>query len=289
VSSEPFTILPGFYQTRWFALTTAASGILILVAVYRIRIRQISRLMSARLDERVAERTRVARELHDTLLQSFQGLMLRFQSARNLLPGNPTKAVEALDGALDRADQAIAEGRDAIQNLRRSSTTLTNELAPSIAKLAQELSNCSDGENPSTTFSVSVEGSPRDLRLIVRDDIHRIACEALRNAFHHAQAKRIEAEVTYGARELRVRIRDDGKGIERQHLSGGRARHWGLSGMRERAVQIGARLDVWSEVGVGTEVELRIPGPVAYLPSRRVGVLRRVFGGLAKKESTDER
>ena len=288
VSSKSFTVLPGFYQTRWFAVAIVATGFFVIVIAYRIRIRQISRVMSARVDERLAERTRVARELHDTLLQSFQGLMLRFQSARDVLPGNPTKAIEALEGALDRADQAIAEGRDAIQNLR-SSTTLSDELAQAIATLAQELSNGSDGENTSTTFRISVEGSPRDLRPIVRDDIHRIAREALRNAFHHAQADRIEAEVMYGARELRVRIRDDGKGIDTQHLSGGRAKHWGLAGMRERAVQIGAQLNLWSEVGAGTEVELRIPDSVAYMPARRLGSVRRLFGDVVRKDSTDER
>jgi signal transduction histidine kinase len=224
-----------------------------------------------RLDERVNERTRIARELHDTLLQSFQGLMLRFQSARDLLPAQPAKAVEALDGALDRADQAIVEGRDAIQNLR-SSTTVSNELARAIAKLAEELTD----DNPnkgSALFKMSVEGSPRDLHPIVRDDIHRIAREALRNAFRHARAEHIEAEVTYGPRELRVRIRDDGKGIDAQHLSGGRAKHWGLAGMRERAVHIGGQLNLWSEVGAGTEVELRIPGAMAYRAPRR-GVFR---------------
>ena len=226
------------------------------------------------------ERTRIARELHDTLLQSFQGLMLRFQSARDLLPAHPADALEALDGALDRADQAIVEGRDAIQNLR-SSTTVSNELAQAITSLAEELTN--GPEKGSATFRMSVEGSPRDLHPIVRDDIHRIAREALRNAFRHAQADHIEAEVTYGARELRVRIRDDGKGIDPQHVSGGRARHWGLAGMRERAVQIGAQLNLWSEVGAGTELELRIPGAVAYGATRRRGgvfrMLRKQGGG----------
>src|SRR5262249_27176633 len=157
-------------------------------------------------------------------------LMLRFQSARDLLPAQPAKAIEALDGALDRADQAITEGRDAIQNLR-SSTVVSNELAQAITTLAEELSN-GNGRKDCAIFRMSVEGAPRDLHPIVRDDIHRIAREALRNAFHHAQADRIEAEVTYGARELRVRIRDDGKGIDPQQLSGGRAEHWGLAGMR---------------------------------------------------------
>jgi signal transduction histidine kinase len=134
-----------------------------------------------------------------------------------------------------------------------------------------------------------VEGSPRDLNPIVSDDIYRIAREALRNAFRHAQASHIEAEVTYGARELRVRIRDDGTGIDPQHLNAGRARHWGLTNMRERAQQIGSVLSLWSEVGAGTEVELRVPDSRAYMPSRRLGSIRRLFGNVVRKDSTDER
>jgi signal transduction histidine kinase len=257
-----FSIAPAYYQTRWFRFASVITVLVVLMASYQFRLRQIARNFNLRLDERVNERTRIARELHDTLLQSFQGLMLRFQSARNLLPAQPAKAVEALDGALDRADQAIAEGRDAIQNLR-SSTAENNELAQAMTTLAEEI-NGGDPEQSSEMFRMSVEGSPRDLDPIVRDDIHRIAREALRNAFRHAQADHIEAEVTYGAHELRLRIRDDGKGIDPQHLSEGRAKHWGLAGMRERAAHIGAQLNLWSEVGAGTEVELRVPGGVAY-------------------------
>jgi signal transduction histidine kinase len=105
---------------------------------------------------------------------------------------------------------------------------------------------------------------PRDLHPILRDDIYRIAREALQNAFRHAQAANIETEVTYGQRVLRLRIRDDGKGIDPKLLDTGRDGHWGLPGMRERAQEIGAQLEMWSEVGAGTEVELRIPGAIAY-------------------------
>jgi signal transduction histidine kinase len=217
--------------------------------------------LALRFEERLAERTRIARELHDTLLQSFQALMLHFQAVNDLLP--PGKAKEALEKALDRADQAIVEGRDAIQNLR-SSTTATNDLAETLTALGEELAPARDGEGASATFRVSIEGRPRDLHPIVRDDIYRIVREALRNAFHHAQARKIEADVTYGERLLRLRIRDDGKGIDPKLLDVGRDGHWGLPGMRERAEQIGARLEMWSEVGAGTEVELRGPGPIAY-------------------------
>jgi len=220
--------------------------------------------LTLRFEERLAERTRIARELHDTLLQSFQGLMLNFQAVNDLLP--PGKEKDALEKALDRADQAIAEGRDAIQNLR-SSTTVSNELAHAMSVLGEELAG--GAERSSTTFRVSVEGRPRDLHPILRDDVYRIAREALRNAFRHAKATKIEAEIMYGERLLRLRIRDDGKGIDPQLLDAGRDGHWGLPGMRERAQQMGARLDMWSEVGAGTEVELNIPGPIAYGQSAR--------------------
>lgn len=236
-----------------------------------------------RFEERLAERTRIARELHDTLLQSFQALILHFQAVNDLLP--PGKAKEALEKALDRADQAIIEGRDTIQNLR-SSSTLTNELADAMTALGEELAGARDGERNSATFRVSVEGIPRDLHPILRDDIYRIAREALRNAFRHAQASKIEADIMYGERLLRLRIRDDGKGIDPHLLDAGRDGHWGLPGMRERAQQIGAELDMWSEMGAGTEIELRIPGPIAYGTSPGRGSFR-LFR--KKKEAAHER
>jgi signal transduction histidine kinase len=260
---------------------------LVTAWVITAMVARVRKLMEAQLtlrfEERLAERTRIARELHDTLLQSFQGLMLRFQTVNDLLP--PGNAKDAFDKALDRADQAIAEGRDAIQNLR-SSTTITNDLAQAMTSLGEELAGARDGERGSATFRVSVEGRPRDLHPILRDDIYRIAREALRNAFLHAQASRIEADIAYGQRLLRVRVRDDGKGIDPKLLDMGRDGHWGLPGMRERAKEIGAQLDMWSQVGAGTEVELRIPGAIAYgiAPGRgRFGLFRK------KKELADER
>jgi len=226
------------------------------------RVRKLTEAqLTLRFEERLAERTRIARELHDTLLQSFQALMFHFQAVNDQLP--PGKAKEALERVLDQADQAIIDGRDAIQNLR-SSTTLTNELAQAMTALGEELASTPDGEGHSAKFLVSVEGQPRELHPIVRDDIYRIAREALRNAFRHARATQIEVEITYSERLLRLRIRDNGKGIDAKLLSAGRDGHWGLPGMRERAQQIGAQLDLWSEVGKGTEVELRIPGSIAY-------------------------
>jgi signal transduction histidine kinase len=254
-------------------LAIVATGTFLITAwVITAMVARVRKLTEAQLalrfEERLAERTRIARELHDTLLQSFQGLMLHFQTANNLLP--PGQAKDALEQALDRADQAIVEGRAAIQNLR-SSTNLTNELAQAMTALGEELGVAHDGDRDPATFRVSVEGRPRELHPILRDDIYRIAREALRNAFSHAQASKIEAEITYSERLLRLRIRDDGKGVDPKLLYAGRDGHWGLPGMRERAQEIGAKLDIWSQVGAGTEVELRIPGSIAYGTSPKPG------------------
>lgn len=256
-SKNPLAIVASvaFLVTAW----------VITAMVSRVR-KMTEAQLTLRFEERLAERTRIARELHDTLLQSFQALMLHFQAVNDLLPSG--KAKEALERALDRADQAILEGRNAIQNLR-SSTSVTNELAEAIAALGEEFGG-RDGNYNSAKLRVSVEGKPHELHPILRDDVYRIAREALQNAFRHAQATKIEAEITYAERLLRVRIRDDGTGIDSKVAAMGREGHWGLQGMRERAQQIGAQLEIWSQAGAGTEVELSIPGSIAYaIPTGR--------------------
>jgi signal transduction histidine kinase len=209
------------------------------------------------LEERVEERTRIARELHDTLLQSFQGLMLRFQAVYELLPDGTAR--KQLQQTLKRADQAIAEGRSAVYDLR-SSTTSTNDLAQAVRALGTEL-----GTEDAVPFRLAVEGGPRELHPIIRDEIYQIAREALRNAFNHAHPHRIEVEITYAERFFRLRIRDDGKGIPPEVLDRGRPGHYGLDGMRERAEQIGAKFGIWSgAAGAGTEIELTLSGSSAY-------------------------
>jgi signal transduction histidine kinase len=215
------------------------------------------------LEARVNERTRIARDLHDTLLQSFQGLLLRFQTASNLLPERPDDAKQRLDSAIDQAFRAVTEGRDAVQELRLPSTE-TSDLAPAVRALGEELASDEDNGN-ATIFRVAVEGTPRNLNPVLRDEVFQIACEALRNAFRHAQARQIEAEIRYDERQLRLRIRDDGKGIDPKVLSGnGRRGHYGLRGMRERAELVGGSLEVWSQLDSGTEVELSVPASIAY-------------------------
>jgi signal transduction histidine kinase len=230
------------------------------------------RILELRLEERVSERTRIARALHDTLLQSFQGLMLHLQVVDNMLP--PGQAKEKLDQTLERADQAIAEGRDAVYDLR-SSATITNDLAEAVRALCDEMGTPGAG-----AFQLTVKGPPRDLHPIIRDELYRITREALRNAFTHARAENIEAELTYAERYFRLRIRDDGQGIEPAMLEEGRSGHYGLPGMRERSRQIGAGFTIWSAVGAGTKIELSIPGSIAYraVSRPRMRLFRKKIG-----------
>ena len=276
---------PAFWQTWWFRVSCVAAFLALLWALYQLRLRQVARQFNIRLEERVSERTRIARDLHDTLLQSFHGLLLRFQTVSNLLPAGEPK--QKLDGAIDRAAQAITEGRDAVQGLR-SSTVETNDLALALNTLGEELAG--DESNPnSAEFHVAVEGTPRNLHPILRDEVYRIAGEALRNAFRHARARRIEVEVRYDERQLRLRVRDDGKGIDPKLLSeDGRAGHYGLHGMRERAKVVGGKLAVWSELDSGTEVELSIPASHASETSaarRRSWLTEKLSGKLAGKNT----
>ena len=268
--SEPgrtvdITIQPAWWRTLWFRGLIAILLGAVAAALYLLRVSQISRQFLIRLEERVSERTRIARELHDSLLQGFQGLMFRLQAVRQLLPEHPGDAAKFLDSAMQVGDQAIGEGRDAVQDLRSSTSYLEEgDLATVLGTLGAELAV---GMEPRATpeYRVMVEGKPRELSSDVRDDIYRIAREAVRNAYQHANARHIETEFTFGDTDLRVRVRDDGIGVDSTILARGqRSGHWGLPGMRERSESIGGRLKIWSERNAGTEVELSMSAVIAY-------------------------
>src|SRR5208283_87337 len=216
-----------------------------------------------RLEERVRERTRIARELHDTLLQSFQGTLLHFQVASSLLPTRTAEAKERLDSAIDIAAQAITEGRDAIQGLRSPEFEI-NDLAVAIRTFGESLA-ADRGDDGSPVFQVELVGVAGELDPTFAGEVYRIAIEALRNSFQHAEARQIKVEIHYEENEFRVLVRDDGKGIDSKSLAAeGRQGHYGLHGMRERAKLIGSEIAIRSEVGAGTEVELRVPAVTAY-------------------------
>ncbi|MFZ0807454.1 MAG: triple tyrosine motif-containing protein, partial [Candidatus Sulfotelmatobacter sp.] len=276
-----FSVTPAYNQTNWFRALCGCIFLALLWEAYQWRVRHLHHEFDMTLEARVSERTRIARDLHDTLLQSFHGLLLRFQTVSLLLPERAIEAKEKLDSAIEQAAGAITEGRDAVQGLR-ASTVERNDLALAISTLGEELENDSSNHRPAT-FRVAVEGQSRDLHPILRDEIYKIAAEALRNAFHHAQAKQVEVEIRYDHDQFRLRVRDDGKGMDAAVLSShGLEGHYGLRGMRERATLIRGKLAVWSEVDEGTEVELRVPASAAYATDRKRSSLLQKFARQTK-------
>ena len=215
------------------------------------------------MDARVAERTRIARDLHDTLLQDFQGVLLLFDRSLRLLPAQPVEAKQRLETALQQAVRATTVARNAVQGLRlfdedddfvRTLTTIRDEFA-------------ADGVNR-TPIDIVVDDTPRPLKPIVRAEMYRIADEGVRNAYRHAAARQITLEISFDARQFRLRVRDDGQGIDEQMIrSRPPAGHFGLQGMRERAELMGGRLEVWSKTGSGTQIQVTVPAAAAYADS----------------------
>jgi signal transduction histidine kinase len=197
--------------------------------------------------------------------------MLRLQAVNEIMPTGAAK--NELEETLEIGDQAIAEGRKTVQDLRSAFTT--SDLAEAVRAVGDELAS-----RDAAAFRVVVEGPVRDLNPIVRDEVYSIAREALRNAFAHARATHIDAEITFDERLLRLRIRDDGKGIAPDVAEQGRAGHYGVAGMQERARRIGAKLAILSGAGTGTEIDLSVAGSIAYAkpPGRsRFSLLRKLM------------
>ena len=273
-----FSIAPAYYQTNWFRALCVGAFLAMLWMAYQVRVRHLQRQFALTLEARVGERTRIARALHDTLLQSAHGALLRFQTVSQLLPDRPAEAKERLDNAIDETANFITEARDEVQGLR-DSTVQDNDLALAISTLGQELTT--DSANHRPAFRVVVEGEMRNLHPILRDEIYKITAEALRNGFRHSQAREIEVEIRYDNEQFRLRVRDDGKGIDPAILSRqGSEGHYGLPGMRERATLIGGKLVVWSEVDAGTEVELSVPASTAYATAQRSSWFSRKVNAL---------
>ena len=259
------SIRPAFYQTWWFLALIVLGAAALMWWIIRRRIAGIARQLQDRLGERLAERERIARELHDTLLQSLFGLTLRFHTAASQLPaGDPAR--EALDEALQQADKVMQEGRERVLNLRGRRTQRVS-LADALAEVGHQLRAI----HPAN-FQVSVQGRVRPLDAIVQEEILLIGREALTNAFTHSGGKHIEAQVWYQPTALHVTVTDDGDGIDEAVLKAGfRSGHWGLPGMRERAGKLRGELRVGRSKDGGTQITLQVPGTIAYRPDHPKG------------------
>jgi signal transduction histidine kinase/ligand-binding sensor domain-containing protein len=253
-----FEMPPTFFQSYWFFALCLALTLLLLWLAYRLHMAQVTNRIRTRLEERLGERERIARELHDTLLQSVQGLVLCFRSVVNRLPANEP-AHARLEAALKSAEDVIVEGRDRVRDLRAG-----DHPNDALANL-QELVDAA-GFEPPIPIRIVVEGRPRTVHPLVASEIRRIAGEALFNIARHARASSVDVSISYGDRQLGIQIRDDGVGIARSVLAqGSKERHFGLIGMRERAERIGGALTIDSDAGKGTDVVLTLPARLAYL------------------------
>jgi ligand-binding sensor domain-containing protein len=261
-----FSVAPAWYQTNWFRALCLVSGGFIVCVVYRLRVRQISRAIGARFDERLAERTRMARDLHDTFLQTIQGSKLVADHALkpSTDPAQMRGAMEQLSVWLGRATQ---EGRAALNSLR-AATTQTNDLAEALRRVTKD-----DLIPSSMAVTFSVVGDATEMHPIVRDEIYRIGYEAIRNACMHSGASHLEVELRYG-HNLVLRVSDNGTGIDPGIADRGKGGHFGLQGMRERAARIGGNLTLGSSSNSGTEIKLVVPEDIVF---RKATTVRRTL------------
>jgi signal transduction histidine kinase len=235
-------------------------------------------------NERLSERTRIAQDLHDTLLQGVLSASIQLDLANEELePQAPAKPL--VERVLELMRQVVDDGRAALRGLRVLKED-TENLDKAFSRIPEEL-----GFQPSSDFRVIVEGSPRALHPVIRDEVYRIGREAAVNALRHSNAKNIEVVIEYGVRELRLSVRDDGSGVDPKVLQLGRDGHWGLSGMRERAEKIGAKLKVLSSPTNGTEIDLRVASRIAYessAPSRASKLMAKLYDGKKRRPDSEQ-
>jgi signal transduction histidine kinase/ligand-binding sensor domain-containing protein len=252
-----FRIAAEFWETLWFRAAAVVVCALLIIAIYRIRILFLMRQMNVRFQERLNERTRIAQDLHDTLLQGVLSASMQLNLAEDqVAQDSPAKPL--LGRVAQLMSQITEEGRLALRGLRTTQSS-DGSLEMALSRVRQEL-----GIGEQVTYRVIANSSGHRLRPLIRDEVYRISREAVVNAFRHSKAASIEVTVDYMSSYLLVHVRDDGCGIDPLVLRSGREDHWGLVGMRERSRSIGAKLKVRSRIGSGTEVELMVPGAIAF-------------------------
>ncbi len=271
-ASLDLTIPPTFLQSIWFKLLLGLLAVLLLALIFFLRLKQVSRRMRGRFEVQLVERERIARELHDTLLQGIQALLLHVKIAANALPDGAAPR-RPLEQALAHAQGVLVEGRDRVRDLR--GTGSATDFSTALEALA---ANRTAGTGMATRLII--EGEPRNLDPMVREELQRIAEEAIRNAVHHSGAAAIDIVLAWHRRRLSMSVRDDGCGIADAVLERGeRPGHFGLTGMRERATRIGGRLTIAGASGKGTAVSIVVPARTAYRagPTERRGFWKRIL------------
>jgi signal transduction histidine kinase len=259
-----FDLLPAFYQTQWFRLLCVLAAIIVAWGSYRVHVWQVTTQLKERYEERLKERTRIAQELHDNLIQDVMGISLQIEVTDELLPASfPAK--EPLTRALALCKSALDAGRRALNDLRTVPLS-TADLVKSFSQLANELTR-----NAGTKIDVTVEGRERPLNAVPGNDMLQIGRQAISNALQHADAKRIHVLLAYGEQELRLRVQDNGRGMDEEALNLRRPGHYGIVGMHERAARLGATISLQSRIGEGTEVNLSVPASVLYQDSSSDG------------------
>jgi hypothetical protein len=265
----------------WFAPLCVAGLLLAVFGLYRLRLRHTTKTMNLRFEERLAERMRVAQELHDTLLQGVISASMQLDVAVDHLPAD-SPVQPALRHILQIMGQVVEEGRNTLRGLR-SSTESADDMELAFLRIPEDL-----GVDQKMAYCVIVEGTPMPLQAIIHDEVYSIGREAVVNAFRHSGASSVEVELAYTANWMRVLVRDNGCGIKPDVLRSGREGHWGLSGMRERAERIGAKFKVMSGPSSGTEVELSVPGNIVFQArptNRRWGWLLKAKFRMARNEA----
>jgi signal transduction histidine kinase/ligand-binding sensor domain-containing protein len=259
----PISLPPTFLQSWYLKLLASVSVLAAFWLFYLLRLRQETSKLRVRLSERFHERERIAQDLHDSFLQGMQALLLHFHNTSRTLPsGDPTRL--ALEETLHQSDGIMRQGREAVFNLRSQSHNV-NDLGSRLEASAMGLAHY----GPSI-FRLNVTGETVPLNSRVSDELAKLGREALSNAFRHAKAETIEVHIAYSAEALDLTVHDDGIGISAETLAaGGVQNHWGLPGMKERAIRIGASIQILSEPSSGTTIRVSLSSGLAYIKDGR--------------------
>jgi signal transduction histidine kinase len=252
-----FTLLPAFYQTKSFLLLCALVPLILSWGVYRLRVWQVTTRLRDRFEERLKERTRIAQELHDNLIQDVMGISLQMEVTDELLPAD-LPAKQSLGRALHLCKSALDEGRRALNDLR-SAPLSARDLVKSFSQLSDQVAGDSG-----IRADVVVEGRERPLNALAGNDVLQVGRQAITNAFRHSHAREIHVLLSYGQQQLQIRVQDNGCGMSEEKLNARRAGHYGIAGMQERAERIGGSMSIRSLVGEGTEVNLSVPAHLVY-------------------------